>query len=138
MNPANARIGSLEIVAALFVVAIVAARPRVRAADAGLFSPVETVLRVVEFGRERVFEGTAPLVIGRDRDAQLVLPDSEVSRRHARLETQNSTVYVRDMGSSNGTFLNGRRLTSAIEIREGDAIDVGTTRVIVERLRPWT
>lgn len=138
MNPAHARIGSLEIVAALFAVAIVAARPRVRAADAGLLSPVETVLRVVEFGQERIFEGTAPLVIGRDRHAQLVLPDSEVSRRHARLETQNGTVYVRDMGSSNGTFLNGRRLASAIEIREGDAIDVGTTRVIVERLRPWT
>ena len=138
MNAAHARIGSLEIVAALFAVAIVAARPRVRAADAGLLSPVETVMRVVEFGSERVYEGTAPLVIGRDRDAQLVLPDAEVSRRHARLETQDGTVFLRDLGSSNGTFLNGKRLTSAIELREGDVVDVGTTRLIVERLRPWT
>jgi pSer/pThr/pTyr-binding forkhead associated (FHA) protein len=138
MNAAHARIGSLEIVATLFAVAIVAARPRVRSADAGLLSPVETVIRVVELGRERRFEGTAPLLIGRDRDAQLVLADSEVSRRHARLETQDGTVFLRDLGSSNGTFLNGRRLTSAIEVREGDAVDVGTTRLIVERLRPWT
>ncbi len=138
MNPAHARIGSLEIVAALFAVAIVAARPRLRAADAGLLSPVETVFRVVEFGRERTFEGTAPLVIGRDRAAQLVLTDPEVSRRHARLETHDATVFVRDLGSSNGTFLNGRRLTGALELREGDTVDVGTTRLIVEKLRPWT
>jgi adenylate cyclase len=45
---------------------------------------------------------------------------------------------VRDLGSSNGTFLNGKRLTGAIELREGDEVDVGTTRLRVEKLRPWT
>jgi pSer/pThr/pTyr-binding forkhead associated (FHA) protein len=139
VNVAHARIGTLEVVAVLFAVAIVAARPRVRAAeDIGLLTPVQTEIRVVEFGNERRFEGTAPLVIGRDRSVELVLGDQEVSRRHARLETQNGTVFVRDLGSSNGTFLNGRRLTHAIELREGDEVDVGTTRLVVERLRPWT
>lgn len=139
MNPAHARIGSLEIVAALFAVAIVAGRPRMRADDdAGLLSPVHATLRVVEVGRERVYDGTAPMVIGRDRDAALVLPDPEVSRRHVRLETQNGTVFLRDLGSSNGTFLNGKRLTGAIELREGDMVDLGTTRLVVEKLRPWT
>lgn len=139
MNVAHARVGSLEIVAALFAVAIVAARPRVMAAEeVGVLTPVQAQLRVVEVGNVRAFEGTCPLVIGRAQDAQLVLADPEVSRRHARLETQNGTVFLRDLGSSNGTFLNGRRLTSAIELREGDEVDVGTTRVVVEKLRPWT
>jgi pSer/pThr/pTyr-binding forkhead associated (FHA) protein len=139
MNAAQAHVGSLEIVAALFAVAIVAGRPRVRSAEEiGVLTPVQARLRVLEFGAAREFEGTCPLVIGRAHDAQLVLSDPEISRRHARLETQNGTVFLRDLGSSNGTFLNGRRLTSAIELREGDEVDVGTTRLVVEKLRPWT
>ena len=139
MNAAHARVGSLEIVAALFAVAIVAARPRVRVAEeVGVLTPVQAQLRVVEVGNVRQFEGTCPLVIGRGADVQLVLADPEVSRRHARLETQDGTVFLRDLESSNGTFLNGRRLASAIELREGDEVDVGTTRLVVERLRPWT
>ena len=139
MNVAHARVGSLEIVAALFAVAIVAARPRIRVAEeAGMLTPVQAHLRVLEVGNVREFEGTCPLVIGRGSDVQLVLADPEVSRRHARLETQDGTVFLRDLESSNGTFLNGRRLTSAIELREGDEVDVGTTRLVVEKLRPWT
>lgn len=139
MNAAHARVGSLEIVAILFAVAIVAGRPRLRASeDIGVLAPVEVQLRVMEFGSERPFQGMCPLVIGRDRNAGLVLSDPEVSRRHARFETQGDTVFVRDLGSSNGTFLNGKRLANAIELREGDEVDVGTTRLHVEKLRPWT
>ena len=139
MNVAHARVGSLEVVAILFAVAIVAARPRVRqSGDIGLLNPIETQIRVIEFGSEREFAGNAPLVIGRDPGAGLPLNDPEVSRRHARLETQDGAVFLRDLGSSNGTFLNGKRLTQAIELREGDEVDVGTTRLKVERLRPWT
>jgi hypothetical protein len=136
---AQMRIGSLEIVAALVAAVLIAARPRAGIASevAGLL-PVKAVLRLVEFGRERRFEGLCPLTIGRDKSVELVLTDPEVSRRHARLETQGGVVYLRDLQSSNGTFLNGRRLGSAIETREGDTIDVGTTRVIVEQLEPWT
>jgi pSer/pThr/pTyr-binding forkhead associated (FHA) protein len=95
-------------------------------------------VRVLETGGERRFEGLSPLTIGRASEVELSLVDPEVSRRHARLETHGKHVYVRDLDSSNGTFLNGRRIsTSAIEIRPGDEIDVGTTRVIVEQLKPW-
>lgn len=139
MLAAQLRIGTLEITALLAVAAIVAARPRgAAAAEAGGLHPVKAALRIVEFGRERVFEALCPLTIGRDRGCELVLADAEVSRKHARLETQGGVLFVRDLESSNGTFLNGQRLTSAIEAREGDAIDVGATRVIVEKLAPWT
>lgn len=136
---ANMRIGTLEITAMLAVVAIVSARPRSgNAAEIEGLTPVKAVLRVVELGRERSFEGLCPLTIGRDRDCELVLADAEVSRRHARLEAQGGIVFVRDLESSNGTLLNGRLLDSAVETRQGDEIDVGTTRVIVEQLQRWT
>ena len=67
-----------------------------------------------------------------------MLRDPQISRRHARFESQNGIVYVDDLHSSNGTFLNGRRVTEAIEIREGDTVDAGTTRMFVKSIRPWT
>ncbi len=139
IDAAHARLGSLEMLAALVAVAVIAARPRVRdPQEAGVPSPVAVTLKVYEFGEERTVETTAPLTIGRDSTVQLVLKDPEASRRHVRLETRDGVVYVRDLESSNGTFLNGRKVDNTIEMREGDEIDVGTTRIIVERLRPWT
>jgi len=58
-----------------------------------------------------------------------------VSREHARLSSYDGVVYVEDLRSRNGTFLNGRRVTEAIEVREGDEIDVGTTRIVVTSVR---
>ena len=63
--------------------------------------------------------------------------DPEVSRIHARFESQGGIVYASDAGSSNGTFLNGRRLDGAIELRPGDAIDVGATRITFVGSGSW-
>lgn len=136
---AHLRIGTLEITALLALAAIVAARPRRgAAAEIAALSPVKAILRVIELGRERSFDGFVPLTIGRDSACELALGDPEVSRRHARLEAESGVVYVRDLNSSNGTFLNGKRLRGAVETLAGDEIDVGTTRVIVKDLQPWT
>jgi hypothetical protein len=136
---AHMRIGSLEITAALLAVAVVAARPRVRAAaEIGRLQPMRVTLDVAEFHQNRPYEGRPPFEVGRGRELDVVLLDPEVSRRHARFQSQNGIVYIDDLHSSNGTFLNGRRVTEAIEIREGDAIDVGTTRMLVKTIRPWT
>jgi hypothetical protein len=134
---AQMRIGSIEISAALLAVAVLAARPRVRtAAEIGPLVPMRVALDVVEFGRTRGFEQRPPFEAGRTSESDLVLSDPEVSRRHVRFETRGGIVYVDDLGSSNGTFLNGRRVTEAIEVRENDYVDVGTTRLIVRSLRP--
>ncbi len=136
---AHMRIGTLEITAALLAVAVVAARPRVRAAaEIGRMQPMRVTLDVVEFQQTRSYEGRPPFEAGRGRELDLVLRDPQISRRHARFESQNGIVYVDDLHSSNGTFLNGRRVTEAIEIREGDTVDAGTTRMFVKSIRPWT
>ncbi len=130
------RIGSLEITAALAVVAILAARPRVRAAaEIGALSPMQVDLEILERGARRIHRGRPPLEIGRAGDADVVVRDPEVSRRHARLESEQGVVYVEDLKSSNGTFLNGRRVNEAIEIRAGDEIDLGSTRLVVTAVR---
>lgn len=136
---AHMRVDSLQILGALLAVAAVSSRSRgLSEREMGRLNPIRVGLRIAEMGAQREFEGVCPVTLGRSRDVELSLQDSEVSRRHARLETHGRAVYLRDLGSSNGTFLNGRRVSRAIEIRPNDAIDIGTTRLIVEQLDPWT
>jgi pSer/pThr/pTyr-binding forkhead associated (FHA) protein len=130
------RIGSLEITAALAVVAVLAARPRVRAAaEIGSLTPMQVDLEIVERSGRRSHHVRPPVEIGRAKDAGITLRDPEVSREHARLSSRDGVVYVEDLRSRNGTFLNGRRVSEAIEVREGDEIDVGTTRIVVTSVR---
>lgn len=131
------RIGTLEITGVLLLVAIFAGRPRIRtAADVGVVTPIGIDLDIFERGARRAVQLHTPFELGRSSDAAVVLRDPEVSRRHARFEGQNDVVYVEDLKSRNGTFLNGRRIGEAIEVRKGDEIDVGTTRLVVTAVRP--
>jgi pSer/pThr/pTyr-binding forkhead associated (FHA) protein len=133
---AHMRIGSLSITAALLAAAVIAARPRVRpAAEAGRFMPMRVELEILEPGNRRTFEGRPPFEVGRG-EGELILRDAEVSRTHARFESRNGVIYIADLHSRNGTFLNGRRVAEAIEVREGDAVDAGTTRMLVKRIEP--
>lgn len=75
--------------------------------------------------------GTEPLVIGRLPECAVVLGDTNISRRHAQVALDDGAVVVTDLGSTNGTFLNGRRITRAT-VRPGDEITVGTSRLRVE------
>jgi pSer/pThr/pTyr-binding forkhead associated (FHA) protein len=131
------RIGTLEITAALAIVAALTARlPARTAAEIGRVTPVRLRLEILERGANRPFEGRPPLELGRDKGTEIVLSDPEVSRRHARFESQDGVVFVEDLKSSNGTYLNGRRVTEAIEVRPGDEIDVGATRLVIRSVRP--
>jgi len=63
-------------------------------------------------------------VIGRRRDCDLRIPLLPVSRRHCQLTLNNETLTIRDLGSRNGTYLNGKRVDEAT-IQPGDYITVG-------------
>src|SRR5205085_9626663 len=65
-------------------------------------------------------------VIGRGDQANLRLPDVGISRRHARLDVDGSQVVLTDLGSTNGTMVNGQRV-SAVALNPGDMIQLGTT-----------
>ena len=74
---------------------------------------------------------TTPLVIGRAPECGVVLGDTNVSRRHAQVALHDGAVVVTDLGSTNGTFVNGRRVTRAT-VRPGDELSIGTSRLRVE------
>lgn len=65
-------------------------------------------------------------VIGRGDQADLRLPDVGISRRHARLDFDGAQVVLTDLGSTNGSMVNGQRV-SAVALNPGDMIQIGTT-----------
>jgi EAL domain-containing protein (putative c-di-GMP-specific phosphodiesterase class I) len=76
-----------------------------------------------------------PFRIGRQRDCQLLLNSPSVSRAHAELYLCEEGLAVRDLGSTNGTFLNGVRLGSEVRIHSGDILHFGEVEFRVEVAR---
>jgi hypothetical protein len=72
-----------------------------------------------------------PLTIGRAPDNGVVLHDSRASRRHARLFARSGVLILADLGSTNGSFVNDRRVEE-MPLGEGDRIRIGDTILVVE------
>jgi len=72
------------------------------------------------------------VVIGRSKDCDIQVADPNVSRRHAEVRQEGAAHWVVDLGSTNGTEVNGRRLKRA-KLRPGDTITVGSTELVFER-----
>ena len=67
------------------------------------------------------------VVLGRSAQADIVLEDPYASEFHLRLVRQDEGIVLHDLGSTNGTYVNGRRVGSPIPLNKGDAIQVGKT-----------
>jgi adenylate cyclase len=92
------------------------------------------LVEVREPNRKALLVGvTDSLEFGRDCDG-LLLTDTEASRRHARIEVQGQDIVVVDLGSTNGTTVNGSRIESPTVVSEADVIQIGRTEV--QLLRP--
>ena len=79
---------------------------------------------------DQVLEGDS-LVLGRSSAAELVLADRFLSRRHARLQREGETWLVEDLGSRNGTLLNGVRVEKPTKISAGDELRLSGSVVMV-------
>jgi DNA-binding response OmpR family regulator len=64
------------------------------------------------------------VTLGREPDNDVVLPDRQVSRYHARIERQGPHFVLSDLGSKNGTYLNGEQIQTPRNLRDGDEISV--------------
>lgn len=71
------------------------------------------------------------LVIGRDSSSAIAINDAEVSRKHARLTFQGGKYVIEDLGSTNGTFVNGQRLVSPVVLKSGDVVSLGEQIVLL-------
>ncbi len=69
--------------------------------------------------------------IGRDSTNEIVINDAEISRRHARLTFQGGKYVLEDLGSTNGTFVNGQRLAGPRVLKPGEVISFGEQIVMV-------
>ena len=90
-------------------------------------SPAELVVVVSETLQGRRYPVGAATVIGRSADADVVVDDSYASDLHVRVGMQNGTMTVHDLGSTNGTYVNGRRITVPTAVALGDSVQVGRT-----------
>ena len=71
-------------------------------------------------------------MIGRSRECDLRITDGNASRRHAEIVQEGDDYVVVDLGSTNGTELNGRRITRE-ELTDGDRITIGATDLVFGR-----
>jgi FHA domain-containing protein len=76
--------------------------------------------------------GSGGAVLGRSRDCDVVLQDPNVSRHHAEVRPSGGSWIVRDLGSTNGVKVNGRRVHGPQSLKAGDVIELGTARVTFE------
>ncbi len=66
-------------------------------------------------------------VLGRSDEADILLDDPYASEFHMRLVAQDNGLVLHDLGSTNGTYVNGRRVTAPTTLRRGDSVQVGKT-----------
>jgi pSer/pThr/pTyr-binding forkhead associated (FHA) protein len=88
----------------------------------------ELILEIVEgddAGRQTPLDGS--IEIGREASTGLALDDDQASRRHARVSPQGDHAVVEDLGSTNGTYLNGQPIEGQRTLRPGDRLRVGLT-----------
>jgi pSer/pThr/pTyr-binding forkhead associated (FHA) protein len=92
---------------------------------------LQYVLRFVagkDQGREFPLPPDLNIVIGRVSDVDVLLLDIKVSRKHAKISTHGGQVFLEDLASRNGTFVNGARIRS-VELKEGDEILIGSSTI---------
>jgi len=76
--------------------------------------------------------GSGGATLGRSHEADIMLDDANVSRKHAEVRPSGGSWTVRDLGSTNGVKVNGRRIQGPQSLKRGDVIELGTSRATFE------
>ncbi len=100
-------------------------RPKVPAAGGARLRASVVIVEGPGAGQEYPVE-KAVSVVGREKGVDILLPDSAVSRRHAAIDAAVGAFRLKDLGSTNGTLLNGKKIRESA-IRHGDRFQVGNT-----------
>lgn len=95
--------------------------------------PRELVLHLTSGKPEVILLEDVPITLGRADPATHVIDDKYVSDEHAQIIPEGGGYSVRDLGSTNGTFLNGAKVTKPTPLSVGDQLRIGKTRIEVRR-----
>ncbi|MCA8959016.1 MAG: protein kinase [Planctomycetes bacterium] len=90
----------------------------------------------VDRGKSYIIKKDEPFFAGRDKAAQVVISDEMASRRHFQIEHRDAKYYIRDLDSSNGTFLNGSLVRSVEVLAPNDRLQVGSTIITFQDDKP--
>ena len=93
--------------------------------DLGPAHPARAQTALLLIDGKRVVVGPSGATVGRGRQADVVLNDPNVSRQHAEIRPRGGSWVLADLGSTNGSRLNGRQIESSEVLRDGDEIEVG-------------
>lgn len=85
------------------------------------------VVREPEAMRGQLYEVDGEITIGRAAGCRITIDDTFASQLHARVFTRDGRTFVEDLGSTNGTYVNGMRVTGEVPIHKGDTVQVGKT-----------
>lgn len=103
-------------------------------ATGGATGPEKLVVVSPESMKGLEFPVGAEVTVGRAGGCAVLLPDDTfVSQLHARLFRRDKDLFVEDLGSTNGTFLNGRKVSAPVAVRKGDTLQFGRTTVAVRK-----
>jgi hypothetical protein len=103
------------------------------AASRGRRPPSSVVVHAGDGSRAGTLRLSGPVEVGRADSCTIRVDDTYVSQHHAKLFPRDGGWYVEDLGSTNGTFLNDRRVTQAAQVHAGDVVRVGKTVLELRR-----
>ena len=107
------------------------ARPSVPAAPSRQPARLQPVL---DIDGQRYSLNASSIVLGRSSDADIHVEDTGVSRRHLEIRTANGVSSAVDLGSTNGSYVNGQRVSGSTELTDGSTITMGRTKIIFRLL----
>ncbi|GAC1367578.1 MAG: hypothetical protein NVSMB32_12590 [Actinomycetota bacterium] len=105
------------------------ATPAARAGKA----PDKVALLVGGAEKARLYDLGDELIMGRSAKCHIVLDDTYASQVHTRVFRRNGQFFIEDMGSTNGTFLNSRKVVTATPVNRGDRARIGRTELEFRR-----
>ncbi|MGX5717241.1 FhaA domain-containing protein [Arthrobacter sp. MAHUQ-56] len=110
-----------------------AAQPRPNVPAAPNRRPVR-LQPVLDIEGQRYSLNAPSIILGRSSEADIHVEDTGVSRRHLEIRTENGVTSAVDLGSTNGSYVNGQRVSGSTELTDGSTITMGRTKIIFRLL----
>lgn len=101
----------------------------VKLSDSTITEHNNLIACLLEYGTLQIIATVCnfPCIVGREKKSNIIINDQCASKRHMVFTCQNNCLFVEDLQSANGTWINGHRITSKQEVKNGDIICIGQT-----------